>query len=59
MGAELCLAHDIGGGGIWGPPFGRHAALRLFHLKFTAPILIAVLDTVEVTPFFFKIFSLV
>ena len=34
MGAELCLAHDMGGGGIWGAPFGRHAALRLFHLPF-------------------------
>ena len=22
---------DGGGGGIWGAPFGRHAALRLFH----------------------------
>ena len=32
MGAELCLAHDRGGGGIWGAPFGRHAALWLFHL---------------------------
>ena len=32
MGAELCLPHDMGGGGIWGAPFGRHAALRLFHL---------------------------
>ena len=32
MGAELCLAHDMGGGGIWGAPFGRHAALWLFHL---------------------------
>ena len=31
MGAELCLPHDMGGGGIWGAPFGRHAALRLFH----------------------------
>ena len=31
MGAELCLAHDMGGGGIWGAPFGRHAALWLFH----------------------------
>ena len=34
MGAELCLAHDMGGGGVeayGGAPFGRHAALRLFH----------------------------
>ena len=31
MGAELCLAHDIGGWRHRGPPFGRHAALRLFH----------------------------
>ena len=31
MGAELCLAHDMGGGGGIGAPFGRHAALRLFH----------------------------
>ena len=30
MGAELCLAHDMGGWRHWGPPFGRHAALRLF-----------------------------
>ena len=33
MGAELCLAHDMGDGGIWGAPFGRHAALRLFHFS--------------------------
>ena len=33
--AELCLAHDMGGveGRIGGAPFGRHAALRLFHYK--------------------------
>ena len=32
-GAELCLAHDMGGGveAYGGAPFGRHAALRLFH----------------------------
>ena len=36
MGAELCLAHRHGGGGgIWGAPFGRHAALRLFHFSWT------------------------
>ena len=32
MGAELCLAHDMGGWKHMGAPFGRHAALRLFHL---------------------------
>ena len=33
MGAELCLAHDMGWGvEALGPPFGRHAALWLFHL---------------------------
>ena len=31
MGAELCLAHDMGGWRHMGAPFGRHAALRLFH----------------------------
>ena len=31
MGAELCLAHDMGGWRHMGGPFCRHAALRLFH----------------------------
>ena len=36
MGAELCLAPDMGGGveAYGGAPFGRHAALRLFHFKY-------------------------
>ena len=32
MGAELCLAHDMGRVEAYGGvPFGRHAALWLFH----------------------------
>ena len=39
MGAELCLAHDIGGVvEALGPPFGRHAALRLFHWDVCQPL---------------------
>ena len=30
---------------------------KVLNFRFTAPILITVLDTVEVTPFFFKNFS--
>ena len=34
MGAELCLAYDMGGVEAYGgAPFGRHAALRLFHFN--------------------------
>ena len=33
MGAELCLAHDMGGWRHMGAPFGRHAALQLFHFN--------------------------
>ena len=33
MGAELCLAHDMGGVEALGPPFSRHAAIQLFHFK--------------------------
>ena len=32
-GQSYVLPMTLGGGGIWGAPFGRHAALRLFHLK--------------------------
>ena len=32
---------------------------KVLNFRFTAPILITVLDTVEVTPFFSKIFPLV
>ena len=32
---------------------------KLLNFRFTTPILITVLDTVEVTPFFSKIFPLV
>ena len=32
---------------------------KVLNFRFTAPILITVLDTVEVTPFFSKIFTLV
>ena len=31
-GADLCLAYDMGVEAL-GPPFGRHAALWLFHLN--------------------------
>ena len=31
-GQSYVLPMTWGGGGIWGAPFGRHAALRLFHL---------------------------
>ena len=31
-GQSYILPMTWGGGGIWGAPFGRHAALRLFHL---------------------------
>ena len=30
-GTDSCLAYDMGGWRHWGPPFSRHAALRLFH----------------------------
>ena len=30
-GQSYVLPMTWGGGGIWGAPFGRHAALRLFH----------------------------
>ena len=33
-GQSYVLPMTWGGGGIWGAPFGRHAALWLFHLKF-------------------------
>ena len=32
-GQSYVLPMTWGGGGIWGAPFGRHAALRLFHFK--------------------------
>ena len=34
-GQSYVLPMTWGGGGIWGAPFGRHAALRLFHLNMT------------------------
>ena len=35
MEAELCLAHDMGGGWRhWGPPFGRHATAVSFCLVY-------------------------
>ena len=35
-GQSYVLPMTWGVGGIWGAPFGRHAALRLFHLKVDA-----------------------
>ena len=32
-GQSYVLPMTWGGGGIWGAPFGRHAALRLFHFE--------------------------
>ena len=32
-GQSYVLPMTWGGGGIWGAPFGRHAALQLFHFN--------------------------